>query len=102
MKPCYGRPSNRDRPDTSLCLGNGLWPNLEARSDAHCLKVLTPAGDPGDAGSIPALGRSSGGGNGNPLQYSFLGNPVERGAWWAIVHGVMMSQTRLNNNNISA
>ena len=36
---------------------------------------------------IPGSGRSSGGGNGNPLQYSFLGNPVERGVWWATVHG---------------
>ena len=42
----------------------------------------------GDAGSIPALGRSSGEGNGNPLQYSCLGNPMDRGAWWATVHGV--------------
>ena len=42
----------------------------------------------GDAGSIPALGRSSGEGNGNPLQYSCLGNPMDRGAWWTTVHGV--------------
>ena len=43
------------------------------------------AGDEGDKGSIPGLGRSSGGGNGNPLQYSCLENPMDRGAWWAIV-----------------
>ena len=42
----------------------------------------------GDAGSIPGLARSPGGGNGNPLQYSCLENPMDRGAWWAIVHGV--------------
>ena len=42
----------------------------------------------GDLGSIPGLGRSSGEGNGNPLQHSCLGNPMDRGAWWAIVHGV--------------
>ena len=42
----------------------------------------------GDAGSIPGLGRSPGEGNGNPLQYSCLGNPMEKGAWWATVHGV--------------
>ena len=42
----------------------------------------------GDAGSIPGLGRSPGEGNGNPLQYSYLGNPMDRGAWWATVHGV--------------
>ena len=41
----------------------------------------------GDAGSIPELGRSPGGGNGNPLQYPGLGNPMDRGAWWATVHG---------------
>ena len=41
----------------------------------------------GDLGSIPGLGRSSGEGNGNPLQYSCLENPMDRGAWWATVHG---------------
>ena len=45
------------------------------------------AGDEGEAGSIPGLGRSPGGGNGNPLQYSCLENPMDRGAWWATVHG---------------
>ena len=42
----------------------------------------------GDQGLIPGLGRSPGEGNGNPLQYSCLGNPMDRGAWWATVHGV--------------
>ena len=42
----------------------------------------------GDIGSIPGSERSPGGGNGNPLQYSFLGNPMGRGAWWATGHGV--------------
>ena len=46
------------------------------------------AGDTRDAGSIPGLGRSSGGGNGNPLQYSCLENPMDRGVWWATVHRV--------------
>ena len=41
-----------------------------------------------DMGSIPALGRSPGGGNGHPLQYSCLGNPMNRGAYWAAVHGI--------------
>ena len=45
------------------------------------------AGDAGDAASIPELGRSPGGGNGNPLQYSCLGNPMDRGAWRVTVHG---------------
>ena len=51
----------------------------------------------GDLGSIPELGRSSGEGNGNPLQYSCLENPIDRGAWEAAVHGVAKSRTRLSN-----
>ena len=47
----------------------------------------------GDVGSIPELGRSSREGNGNPLEYSCLGNPVERGVWQATVCGVTKSQT---------
>ena len=50
----------------------------------------------GDPGSIPGSGRSPGEGNGNPLQYSCLENPMGRGAWWATVHGVAKSQTRLS------
>ena len=49
----------------------------------------------GDPGSIPRLGRFPGEGNGNPLQYSCLENPMERGAWRATVHGVTKSQTQL-------
>ena len=55
------------------------------------------AGDVGDAGSIPGLGRSLGGGNGNSLQYSCLGNPMDREAWWATVHGVADSQIQLSD-----
>ena len=55
------------------------------------------AGDARDAGSVPGPGSSPGGGNGNPLQYSHLGNPMDRGAWWAIVHGVTNSQKRLSD-----
>ena len=51
----------------------------------------------GDLGSIPGLGRSPGEGNGNPLWYSCLENPMDGGAWWAAVHGVAKSQTRLSN-----
>ena len=47
----------------------------------------------GDLGSIPGWGRSSGEGNGNPLQYSCLENPMDRGAWLATVHGVAESDT---------
>ena len=51
------------------------------------------AGDIRDMGSILGLGRSSGRGHGNPLQYSFLKNPMDRGAWWATVRGIARSQT---------
>ena len=49
---------------------------------------LANAGNRKDVGLISGSGRSLGGEHGNPLQYSCLGNPMERGAWWAIVHGV--------------
>ena len=52
----------------------------------------------GDLGSIPGLGRSPGGGNGNPLQYSCLENPMDRGAWQVTVHGVAKSRTWLSNS----
>ena len=55
------------------------------------------AGDSGDAGLIPGLGRSPGGGNGNLLQYSCQENPVDRGAWQATVRGVAKSWTSLSN-----
>ena len=61
--------------------------------------VKNPPANPGDvrvAGLIPGLGRSPGGGQGNPLQYSCLENPMDRGAWEATAHGVTKSQTRLS------
>ena len=51
----------------------------------------------GDPGSIPGSGRSPGEGNGNPLQYPCLENPMNRGAWWAAVHGVEKSWARLSD-----
>ena len=51
----------------------------------------------GDLGLIPGLGRFLGEGHGNPLQYSCLENPIDVGAWWATVHGVAKSQTRLSD-----
>ena len=54
-------------------------------------------GDSGDIGSTAGSGRSPGGGNGKPLQYSCLENPKDRGAWLATVHRVAKSQTRLSN-----
>ena len=52
-----------------------------------------PANAAGDEDLIPGLGRSPGKGNGNPLQYSCLGNPMYRGVWWATVHVVTKSDT---------
>ena len=60
-------------------------------------EVKVSACNAGDLGSIPGSGRSPGEGNGNPLQYSCLENPMDRRAWWATVHGVTKSQTRLSN-----
>ena len=51
----------------------------------------------GDPGLIHGLGRSPGEGNDNPLQYSCLENSMDRGGWWATIHGVTKSQTRLSN-----
>ena len=51
----------------------------------------------GDTSLIPGSGRSPGGGNDNPLQYSCLENPMDRGGWWAIVHGVTKNWTRPSN-----
>ena len=54
------------------------FPSASADEESAC--------SAGHMGSIPGSGRAPGGGNGNPLQYSCLGNPMDRGAWWATVH----------------
>ena len=67
------------------------------------LVVKNPPANAGDVGLIPGSGRSPGEGNGIPLQYSCLGNPMDREAWWAIVHGVAKSWTgpkHLNTHNV--
>ena len=66
----------------------------------HCISFrasLVAAHNVGDLGSVPGLGRFPGGGHGNFLQYSFLENPVDRGVWWATVHGVTKTQTQLSD-----
>ena len=58
--------------------------------------VEKPLASTGDWGSIPGSGRYPGGGNDNPHQYFCLDHPMDRGAWWAAVHGVAKSQTQLS------
>ena len=60
-------------------------------------EVKASACNDGDLGLIPGSGRSPGEGNGNPLQYSCLENPMDGGAWWATVHRVAKSWTRLRD-----
>ena len=62
-----------------------------------CPLLQESACNAGDLGSIPGSGRSPGEGNGNPLQYSCLENPMDRGTWWATVHGVTKSWTQLSD-----
>ena len=63
-------------------------------------EVKASASNAGGPGSIPGSGRSSGEGNDNPFQYSCLENPMDGGAWWATVHGVAQSWTRLSDFTI--
>ena len=81
-----------ERKETRLVTGTcrGVWASLVAQ------KVKNLPANAGDLGSIPGSGRFPGEGNGNPLQYSRLENSMDRGAWWATVHRVAKSQTRLN------
>ena len=77
-----------------------------ARLCNHCFSggsaVKNLPANAGDAGLIPGSGRSPGGENGNPLQYPCLGNCMDRGAWWAIVHGVAKSRTQLNDQTTTS
>ena len=73
-------------------------PGFGSGSSTYCGAVVknprADAGDAREADPIPGWGKSPGGGNGNPLQYSYLGNPMDRGAQQATVHGVTKSQTQ--------
>ena len=75
---------------------------MESSGSSEVKNKLTNAGVAGDAGLIPGLGRSPGGGNGNLLQDSCLENPMDQGAWWAIVHVVAKESDtteQLNSNS---
>ena len=76
-------------------LRQGLCTNLACLINRYfcCSDGKESVCNAGDLGSIPGLGRPPGEGNGNPLQYSYLENPMERGAWRATVNGVVKSRT---------
>ena len=69
---------------------------LQNKTRKHLLDMVAQLAMQETRGSIPGLGRSPREGNGNPLQYSYLKNSIDRGAWWATVHGVTKSRTRLS------
>ena len=72
--------------------------NINFPGGSDCKASVYNAGDPG---SIPGQGRSPGEGNGNPHQYYYLENPMDREAWQATVHGVAKSRTRLSDFTIT-
>ena len=85
-------------PGTGECSGlpsmglHRVGPGSLVGKESACSAETT-----GNMGSIPGLGRPPGGGNGNPLQYFCLENPMDRGAWQATVHGVTKSRTQLSD-----
>ena len=74
-------------------VGSWVFPN-----GSGVKNLSASEGDKRDSVSNPGWGRSPGGGNGNPLQYSCLESPMDWGAWWATIHGVTMSRTRLSTH----
>ena len=81
---------NCDRSLGLILIQHEGFPDGSSGQESAC-----NAGDVEDLGSIPGSGRSPGGGHGNPFQYSYLENLMDRGAWWAVVHGVTKNQTWL-------
>ena len=79
--------------DVLSSLGSFRMPPISLRGFRGGSVVKNPPASAGEAGSVPGSGRSPGEGNGNLLQFSCLENPMDRGAWWAIVHGVTKSLT---------
>ena len=85
----------RAKPPGLSFTGVSCWLYMKTSHVAQMVK--NPPANAGHPGWIPGSGRSPGGGNGNPLQYSCLENPMDRGAWWATVHRVAKSQTPLSD-----
>ena len=90
-----GKKAGRGRRQREVSLSESAFPSVFQRASQVALVVKNPRADAGGAGSIPGSGRSLGGGRGNPLQYSCLENPMDRGAWRATVPGVAQSCTPL-------
>ena len=92
-----GCSSYRGRREGWLIVPEALAPRITGASQVALVVNNPPAsaGDLRDVGLIPGSERSPGEGNGNPLQYSCLENPMDRGAWWATVHWIEKSQTQL-------
>ena len=77
----------------AVLLHAGLYDgSTKDRASQVALLVMNLPTSVGDPVSVPGVGRSPGGGHGNPLQYSSLGNSMDRGAWWAIVHALAKYQ----------
>ena len=91
-----GSPSSAGQGgDSGLDIGQA-WVLIRASQGVLVVKdPLTHAADVRDPGLIPGLGRLPGGDHGNPLEYSCLENPMDRGTWWVMVHRVATSWTRL-------
>ena len=88
-------------PGSSLCKEAERVGGPRATQGTGCCPVVSAnSGYAGDAGSILVARRSLGGGNSNPVQYSCLGNPMDRGAWWAIVHRVTKSRTWVSTQTL--
>ena len=84
-------------PEPKTLAGSKGFTGVSVKESEAGKESACNAGATGDLGLTSGLARSLGGGNGNPLQYSWLENPVDRGAWWATVHGVAKSRTCLSN-----
>ena len=87
------RLSEKEKREDSEQPHLGICPTYTPAGGSEGKESACNAGDIRDGSLIPGSGRSSGEGNGNPLQYSFLGNPLDRGTWWATGHGVAKSWT---------
>ena len=93
QKQNRSRLTNKPAAPTGRREVGGRWEPQGCIGIAGASVAKNPPANAGDTGSIPGSGRSPGEGNGNPLQYSCLGNPIDRGVWRATVHGIAKNWT---------